>query len=154
MLFLLFEIGSTRYCIEASQVVEVTPLLSLRTLPFAPPYVPGLMNYRGGIVPVIDLSVLLGQDPSRPFFSTRIILVHFRGADKGAHILGLMAEKATETISRQEEDFKTTGITIGEARFLGKVVSDERGMIQWLETEQMLPESVQRVLFADAQEAV
>lgn len=154
MLFLLFEIDNNRYCLDVSQVIEVTPLVSLRKLPFAPPYVAGLMNYRGDIAPVIDLSILLGQSLSRPLFSTRIVLVHFKGADKATHLLGLMAEKATETISRREEDFKPTGIAIGDARFLGKVVSDERGMIQRLETEQMLTESVQRVLFAGIEEAI
>jgi len=151
MLFLLFEIGSSRYCLDVSQVIEVTPLVSLRKLPFAPPYVSGLMNYRGDITPVVDLSLLLGQEASRPLFSTRIVLVRFRGADNSDHLLGLMAEKATETISRREEDFKPMGIAINNARFLGKVVSDERGMIQRLEMQQILTEDVQRTLFAETE---
>ncbi|RJR50745.1 MAG: purine-binding chemotaxis protein CheW [Desulfobacteraceae bacterium] len=151
MLFLLFEIGSSRYCLDVSQVIEITPLVSLRKLPFAPPYVSGLMNYRGDITPVIDLSLLLGQEASRPLFSTRIVLVRFRASDKSDHMLGLMAEKATETISRREEDFKPMGLAIDNARFLGKVVSDERGMIQRLEMQQILPEDVQRTLFTESE---
>ncbi len=153
MLFLLFEIGTDRYCLEASRVVEVTPMVSFKKLPHAPGYVAGLINYRGTIAPVIDLSALLGGNPSRPLFSTRIILVDFVGADKRHHALGLLAEKVTETIVRKEEDFQLPGIAVDGARFLGKVVSDERGMIQRVETEQILPASVQEYLFASQQEA-
>jgi chemotaxis-related protein WspB len=148
MLYLLFEIGSDRYCLDASCVVEVTPLVSFKKLPHAPAYVAGLINYRGTVAPVIDLSALLGNNPSRPLFSTRIILVDFAGADGGHHVLGLLAEKVTETITAREEEFQPPGIAVEGARFLGRVVSDERGMIQRVETEEILPASVQEYLFA------
>jgi chemotaxis-related protein WspB len=152
MLFLLFEIGSDRYCLDASRVVEVIPMVSFKEIPQAPAYVSGLINYRGTILPVIDLSVLLGGMPSRPFFSTRIILVDFQGADRTDHILGLMAEKVTETISRREEDFQQSGIALDEVPFLDKVIFDEHGMVQRVETERVLPESVRKCLFAPLQE--
>lgn len=153
MVFLLFEIGSDRYCLEVSNVIEVTPMVSFRRLPHAPPYVSGLMNYRGTIAPVIDLSVLLGRNPSRPLFSTRIILISSKGADKISHVLGLLAEKVTETISRREEDFQPAGIAIDKASLLGKVIFDERGMIQRVEAEQILPAGVRKSLFAEIGEA-
>ncbi len=154
MLFLLFEIGSDRYCLEGSKVIEVTPMVSFKSLPHAPAYVSGLMNYRGAVTPVIDLSALVSKRPSRAFFSTRIILVHCRGADQNLHTLGLLAEKVTETISRQEEDFQPSGIEIDGTRFLGKVTFDERGrMIQRLETEKILPDHVKKSLFAEDREA-
>jgi chemotaxis-related protein WspB len=148
MLFLLFEIGSDRYCLEASRVVEVTPMVSFKKIAQAPPYVAGLISYRGAVLPVIDLSALLGGAPSRPLFSTRIILVEFRAADGERHILGLLAEKVTETISRREEDFQPPGIAVDGTPFLDKVVFDGHGMIQRVETERVLPERVRKYLFA------
>lgn len=152
MLFLLFEIGSDRYCLDVSRVVEVTPMVSFKKIPRAPAYVAGLISYRGTIVPVIDLSILLGGNPSRPFYSTRIILVDFEGADGTEHILGLLAEKVTETVSRREEEFQQAGITVKEVPFLDRVVFDEHGMIQRVETERMLPEGVRKYLFTPAAE--
>ena len=58
MLFLLFQIGKDRYALEASRVVEVVPLLALKELPQAPKGVAGLFNYRGALVPAVDLSEL------------------------------------------------------------------------------------------------
>ncbi|OPY69544.1 MAG: Chemotaxis protein CheW [Syntrophorhabdaceae bacterium PtaU1.Bin034] len=152
MLFLLFEIGEDRYCLDVSRVIEVAPIVAFKKLPYAPAYVSGLMNYRGTTVPVIDLSALLGATPSRPLFSTRIIMVDFTGADNTHHVIGLLAEKVTETISRREDDFQPPGIVVDEARFLGKIIHDERGMIQRVETTQLLPESMQKYLFAAKEE--
>jgi chemotaxis-related protein WspB len=150
MLFLLFEIGGDSYCLEGSRVIEVTPMVSFRGLPHAPPYVSGLMNYRGNVTPVIDLSALLGRQPSRSFFSTRIILVEIQGANLSRHVLGLLAERVTETISRQESDFQSSGIEIEDARFMGKVTFDEKGhMIQRVEMDRILPEGVRKSLFSE-----
>jgi chemotaxis-related protein WspB len=154
MLFLLFEIGGDCYCLEASRVIEVTPMVSFRSLPHAPAYVSGLMNYRGTVTPVIDLSALLGRQPSRSFFSTRIILVDIQGAGKTRPILGLLAERVTETISRRETEFQPSGIEIEDARFMGKVAFDEKGrMIQRLELDEILPEGVRKSLYPEGREA-
>ena len=75
MLFLLFCLGADRYAIEAAQVSEVLPLITIKALPQAPPGVAGVINLRGAPVPVIDLSALaLGRSAS-PWLSTRIVVV-------------------------------------------------------------------------------
>ncbi len=154
MLFLLFEIGGDCYCLEGSRVIEVTPMVSFRSLPHAPPYVSGLMNYRGTVTPIVDLSSLLGKQPSRSFFSTRIILVDIQGAGKTHHVLGLLAERVTETISRQETEFQPFGVEIEDARFMGKVTFDEKGrMIQRVEMDKILPEGVRKSLYPEGPKA-
>jgi chemotaxis-related protein WspB len=150
LLFLLFEIGPDRYCLSASRVVEVAPMVRFKKLPHAPAYVAGLINYRGAIAPVIDLSALVGHGPSRPLFSSRIILADFRSTGGARKVVGLLAEKVTETISRNEGDFQPPGIEVDNARFLGKVVFDDEGMIQRIDLEQILPENVQKYLFSQA----
>jgi chemotaxis-related protein WspB len=147
MLFLLFQIRSERYCLEVSRVVEVVPLVLFKSIPHAPPYVSGLFNYRGTVVPVIDLSALLYDRPCKPLLSTRIILVDYRGQDGEHHILGILAEHVTETISCDEGAFKPPGIAVQDARFLGDVIFTDDGMIQRVEVERLLPESVQTYLF-------
>jgi chemotaxis-related protein WspB len=77
MVFLLFQLGSGRYALEASRVVEVVPLLEMKPLPQAPRGVAGIFNYRGRPVPAVDLSALtLGQPASerlRPGLSSSIV---------------------------------------------------------------------------------
>ena len=147
MLFLLFQIRDERYCLEASRVIEVAPMVQAKPVPLAPPYVAGLINYRGAAVPVIDLATLLYGSPCRPLLSTRIILVDYESGDGSRHALGLLAEHVTETISRRKEDFQPPGIEVEDARFLGEVVFDDEGMVRRVEVEKLLPESLRDYLF-------
>ena len=43
--------------------------------------------------------------------------------------------------------FADSGIAMPDARWLGPVASDELGLIQWIEIEQMLTDDVQALLF-------
>ncbi|TAN09623.1 MAG: chemotaxis protein CheW [Chitinophagaceae bacterium] len=50
-----FRLATERYAIETHYVREVQPLKNLTTLPCTPPFVLGIVNVRGRIVPVLDL---------------------------------------------------------------------------------------------------
>ena len=63
MLLLVFRVAGDAYAVEAARVVEVVPRVELRALPHAPEALAGLFRYRGRMVPVIDLGVLLGTGP-------------------------------------------------------------------------------------------
>lgn len=58
MLFLTFQIANDCYALEATQVIEVLPLLNIKRVPRAPCGVTGVFNYHGAPVPLIDLSEL------------------------------------------------------------------------------------------------
>jgi chemotaxis-related protein WspB len=145
MLFLLFQLGADRYALPASLVREVLPLVELKKIPQAPPGVAGVFNYHGEPVPVLDLSEFVLGKPAKPSLSTRILLTDYR-----RHALGLIAEQATETIRRDEADFAETGITVEGAPYLGPVATDERGVIQRVELDALLPEGIRDVLFGNA----
>jgi len=97
MLFLLLQAGTERYAVDIGPVIEVVPFVTLKAFPRAPREIAGIMDYRGCITPVIDLTVLLGGQPSRPLMSTRIIMVQVRDpAEKGAPAHGATGTPATE----------------------------------------------------------
>ena len=58
-----------------ARIVEIVPRVELRSVPHAPVFLAGLLGYRGHVVPVIDLCLLLDVAPCRDCLSTRIILV-------------------------------------------------------------------------------
>lgn len=147
-LFLVFEAGGDRYALEAVLIEEVLPMVGLKRLPRAPEGVAGLVDHRGSPVPVVDLNWLLSGSASEPRLSTRIVLVKREGANAGAGLLGLMAERVTDTIRRKREDFVGSGVRTKETEFLGRVATDPLGMIQWIEPGRVLPEEVARALDA------
>jgi chemotaxis-related protein WspB len=150
MLFLLFQIGSDRYALEARKVVQVLPLLSIKRLPQAPRGVAGVFVFRGTPVPAVDLSELTISQPARHLLSTRIILVNYSRPGGEDHLLGLIAEKATDVLRKEPQDFINSGINIKAAPYLGPVLRDPKGPIQWLHEQQLLTGPVERLLFSSS----
>jgi len=147
MLFLQFQLGKDRYALDSSQVVEVLPLLGIKQIPQAPAGVAGAFNYRGEPVPVIDLSQLALGRPARLHMSTRVIIVRHPDGDGAQHLLGLIAEKTTQTLRRDPKDFTDSGVGNDAAPYLGPVATDAEGLIQWIEVSKLLPASVREILF-------
>lgn len=148
MLFLVFRIGDDRYAVEARSVVEVIPMLGLKRIPQAPKGVAGLFNYRGEAVPALDLAELTTGRPATERLSTRILVIQMDINGRGLRPVGVIAEHATSMLQKRPEDFVDTGITPGTAPYLGPVLLDDQGVIQWIQEQKLLPERLRRVLFA------
>ena len=149
MLFLVFELGKDRYAIEASQVVEILHQVNFKQIPRAPAGVAGILDYHGAPVPLIDLSELALGRPSRKWMSTRIILVKYLAIADERRLLGLLAEQATETLRRGEEDFSGTGLEVSGAPYLGPVTADAEGIVQRIEIQRLLSEELRSQLFGE-----
>lgn len=57
---LVFTLGGERYGIETDHAVEVIPVHDLVPVPCTPPFVLGVVNHRGQVLPVLDLQRLSG----------------------------------------------------------------------------------------------
>jgi chemotaxis-related protein WspB len=146
MLALAFHLGKDRFALRCADVVEVVPRVELRDIPHAPPYIPGMFTYRGAVVPVIDLCLLLWNKPCANRMSSRIILVRHPPAPASGRVIGLYAERVTEAVHLDASRAAPPGIDIPEAPYLGEVYfapradgsrGDEQGMIQLVRLEQL-----------------
>ncbi len=146
MLFLLFQLGRDRYALEASRVVEVLPLVNFKKLPHAPKGVAGVFNYRGRPVPAVDVSELTIGQPAQERLSTRIIVVNYPDRQGQKHLLGLVAEHATDVLRSEAQQFVEPGIQLRSAPYLGPVLMDKQGPIQWLYEDRLLTEPVKELV--------
>ena len=150
MLLLSFNVGSELYAISAKQIIEILPLTSLKSIPKAPLYVAGLLDFRGLPVPILDLCQLINDKSYNKVLSSRIILVNYIGMNYKNYTLGLIAEKATEMLDISKEDFSLSGITLEETSYLGSITNHEGKMIQYIEIDELLTDEVQGMLFSKA----
>ena len=150
MLFLLFELARERYAIDASKVVEVLPLLRIRSVPHPPAGVAGLITYRGASLPVVDLSEVMMGRPATPSLTTRLIVVQYPDAHGQTRALGLIAEQVTDTLRRDASEFVPSSIGDGRTACSALVSTDERGIVQWIDVNALLPASLKETLFQDA----
>ncbi len=148
MLFLLFQLGTDRYALEANRVVEVVPLLALKHPPQSPKGLAGIFNYRGQSVPALDLCELALGRPARERLSTRIIIVQCPDERGAPHLLGLIAEQATEMLRKDPQCFVDSGINTKAAPYLGPVLLDSKGAIQLINEQRLLPAPIRALLFS------
>ena len=148
MLFLLFHLADDRYALAASQVAEVLPLVRIKRLPQAPRGVAGAIEYRGTVVPVIDLSALALERPAAQRMNTRIVLVHY-----GSRLLGLVAERVTQTLRLELAAFQSPGVDNPDARYLGPVARSGAGLVQRVEVDALLSPAVRAALFDAVEES-
>jgi chemotaxis-related protein WspB len=153
MLFVLFHLGNERYALEANRVVEVVPLLELKRFPQSPPGVAGMFIYRGRPVPALDLCALTLGRPANEHLSTRIIIVNYSDTPDQDQLVGLIAERATETIRREPQDFCEPRVKLSTATFLGPVLTDEKGLIHLISAQKLLQENLRGLLPQIAKEA-
>ena len=147
MLFLIFQLGKDRYAVEANRVLEVLPLVELKKLPQAPKGVAGIFNLRGRPVPAVDLNELSFGTPSRERLTTRIVVIEHTDAGGQTHPLGLIAEQVTQTLRKESRDFVDSGVSLAAAPYLGPVLMDGKGPIQWLHANGLISEPIRELLF-------
>jgi chemotaxis-related protein WspB len=160
MLLLTFTVGPNRYAIDVTDIVELVPRVELRLVPHAPAFLAGLLSYRGNVVPVIDLCLLLDVAPCRDFLSTRIILVrdapndHNQSrSDRGdssedyrrsgpalarcTSLLGLIAEHVSDLTYVQPEQVVPAPVSLPHVPYLSAVVQSDQGMVQLIAVEKV-----------------
>ncbi|WMD21660.1 chemotaxis protein CheW [Achromobacter seleniivolatilans] len=153
-LYLLFRIGDDRYALDAGDVVEVLGLRALKQVPGTPDWVAGMLDRRGVPVPVIDMSALAGAGAAVTVTSTRLALVRYQPDSLAdSRVLGLILEQATETVHYDPAAFQPYGLDNPDARYLGPVLTDTRGMVQAVRVNDMLPASVRVLLFPQTADA-
>lgn len=140
VLMLLFSAGGLLYAIESRHVVEVIPRVNLRPVLNQSDQLAGMFNYRGSVLPVVDLCRWIHGSASGGQLSSRIIMVNIAKGSEAAEqpCLGLLAEGVTDTLSRPLSAFQQSSLT-GDARScLGGLHVEERGMVQLLHLERLL----------------
>jgi chemotaxis-related protein WspB len=160
MLLLTFTVGPNRYAIDVARIVELVPRVELRSVPHAPAFLAGLLGYRGDVVPVIDLCLLLDVAPCRDCLSTRIILVrdavddHNQSkSDQGdacedikrsgpgqvrpSSLLGLVAEHVSDLTYARPEQVVPAPVSLPQAPYFGAVVQTDQGIVQLIAVEKV-----------------
>ncbi|NHN85014.1 chemotaxis protein CheW [Acetobacter musti] len=88
-----FAVGEQEYCVDILSVREIRGWTEATPLPGTPPWVRGVINLRGIILPVIDIRVLLRIGSERPV-SREVVMV----VDIGDKVSGLLVDKVSDII--------------------------------------------------------
>ncbi|WP_250846875.1 chemotaxis protein CheW [Aquisphaera insulae] len=155
MLLLTFRAAGSRYAVDVKRVVEVVPRVELRALPHAPGSLVGVFDYRGRVVPVVDLGLLFGGPRSADRLSTRVILVDARAPEAEAaatarqrRLLGLIAEQVSDVSAVKPAQMISARMQLPQSPYLGPIVEIGQEMVQLVAAEHILEPPLQDAFFA------
>ena len=96
--FLTFRLGEEVYALEITRVREVLDYTAITRVPRTPEFMKGVINLRGGVVPVIDLRLKFGMSQTVKTVNTCIIIVEIT-IDEEKTLLGALADSVQEVIT-------------------------------------------------------
>lgn len=104
-----FSLNNQEFALDLRVMQEVVPLPTISPLMQAPEFVPGVINLRGAIVPLIDLRRRLGLPPVRYSLKTVVLICQLRDdrwglvVDEVSDILDLPVEAWTHLPEKLDE---------------------------------------------------
>ncbi|HEX7544360.1 MAG TPA: chemotaxis protein CheW, partial [Candidatus Limnocylindrales bacterium] len=97
------QLGDESFGLDIGSVYEIIRFQQCTAVPAAPSFVDGVINLRGRIIPVMDLSSRFGMSRSETTKSTRIIVA----GESGLRV-GLVVDAVTEVLMVAEEAVEAT----------------------------------------------
>ena len=95
---LTFDLRGETFALEAGLVREVLDLLPETDVPGAPPFVGAVINFRGRVIPLVDLRLAFDMEAAAPTIDSRIVVIEY-DLDGEATLIGLRADKVHEVTS-------------------------------------------------------
>jgi purine-binding chemotaxis protein CheW len=101
--FLTFALGQEEYGVEILKIQEIKGFSAITPLPNAPPYVRGVLNLRGTIVPIVDLRKKFGMPEEAYTKFTVIVVVQVKG-----QTLGFIVDAVSDVLTVTGADIQPT----------------------------------------------
>jgi len=105
--YLIFHLGVEEFGTEVLKVREIMGIQDITTVPQVPPYVKGVINLRGKVIPVVDLRLKFGLPPEE--YTARTCIVVVRTVQAGEDlVIGMIVDGVVEVLTLAASDIEDT----------------------------------------------
>lgn len=127
--YLTFVIGKEEFGVGVLKVREIMGIQDITAMPQTPPYLKGVINLRGKVIPVIDLRLKFGM-PSIDYTQRTCIIVVQVNSGSTVLPMGIVVDEVSEVITMAAGDIEdtpdygaseATAYILGMAKIKGKV---------------------------------
>ena len=131
-----FRIGEGEFCVDIMSVREIRGWTPATALPHAPGFVRGVINLRGAVLPIVDLSARFGLPEKEPT-ARHVIIV----SQVGAQVVGLLVDAVSDILTVTNDSIQPTpDVASDMARsFVRGVLAIDGRMISLVAIDQLLP---------------
>lgn len=131
-----FRIGSQEFCLDIRTVREIRGWTPTTVLPHAPPYVMGVINLRGAVVPIVNLAERLALGPLQPEARHVIIITVVE-----TQVVGLLVDAVSDILTVPPTAVQATPRVGSEATqaFVRGVIAVEQRMLRLIDLAAVMP---------------
>ncbi|ACG79787.1 chemotaxis protein CheW [Phenylobacterium zucineum HLK1] len=131
-----FRIGAQEFCVDIMDVREIRGWTPATAIPEAPPFVRGVINLRGAVLPILDLGARLGLGAADPT-ARHVIIV----AQVEKQVMGLLVDAVSDILTITDDMIQPTpevGSDLARASVRGLLAIDGR-MVSFISLTGLLP---------------
>lgn len=138
--YLAIAVGGETFGIPLLRIKEIIEYKGMTAVPMMPECVPGAINLRGHSVPVLDLSLRLGKQPTETGLRTCVVIVETTGVHGHTFDVGLLVDSVTEVVDIDSATIEPTPSFDGVLRtdFLKGMGRIEERLVVLLDLDRLL----------------
>lgn len=138
--FVAFRLAEQDFCIDITAVREIRGWSPTTPMPRTPDFISGLINLRGAVIPIIDLSLRFGF--SKTETTERHVIIVVKISEQN---VGLLVDGVSDILTVDREQLQPTpevGSDLARA-FVQNVIATEDGrMIRLIDLNQIIPSNI------------
>ena len=132
-----FRIGAQEFCVDIMEVREIRGWTPATALPQAPPFVRGVINLRGAVLPIVDLGARLGLGAADPPDRHVIIVAQVQN-----QVVGLLVDAVSDILTVTDGMIQPTPDVASEMvrTFVRGLLAIEGRMVSFISLDRVLPD--------------
>lgn len=138
-----FKLAGQKYAVDILKVQEIDNMKEITGIPNAPLFLAGAINLRGKVIPVLNLGIKFGIDPSS-VESSKIVIMDIRGV-----IMGLIVDSVSDVlrISRDVVEPPPPVHSTATTDFISGIAKLEEGLVILVDMDKLLDDEEHQAVF-------
>jgi purine-binding chemotaxis protein CheW len=104
--YLTFHLGEELFAIDIVHIREIIKFRGLTEVPLMPGFLPGVINLRGAVVPVIDMAARLGRTRGAVTRDTCVVILEVPTSTSHVQAIGALVDGVSEVIEIPDHDIE------------------------------------------------
>lgn len=131
----IFELANEHYGVDIAAVESIIKMQDITAVPHAPPFVEGVTNLRGTVLPVIELRRRFGFPPGKETKDTRIVVIEMDGLT-----VGVIVDAVTEVMRVANDTIEPPSplVTTIDSAFITGIAKIDKRLVILLDLSKVL----------------
>ncbi len=136
--YIVVKLGEERFGINISYVDNIVRMQRMTRVPEVAPYIKGVINLRGEVVPVMSTRIKMGLEPDVETNATRFIILQLE--QQG--FIGFIVDAVNEVVTLDTESIEKVADQKQDGAFVQGVGKSNDGLISILDLNALINEQV------------